>query len=107
MLNIKTKQHVRLIVVEKPTAWLVVALPLETAEGETYLVGNPKVVKVIPKAPAQALPGKVRTFCLEAAHVADSLLSRAIPSPYIKTVFGYTTTKIVPGLGAQPPTPHI
>jgi hypothetical protein len=49
MLNVQAKRHIRCATVETPTAWLVVAVLLETRGTETIAVSEPRLLKLFRK----------------------------------------------------------
>ena len=108
MLNIRTKRHIRCARVETPTAWLVVAVLLETRGGETVAVSEPKVIKVIPKPTQLVLGGsyaKTTLFLAAPTTLASSSYSKIL-SPYVPNL-GFAQSNIITGLAARPPTPNI
>ena len=105
MLNIKVQQHIRCGRVETPTAWLLVAVLLETRGTETVVVSEPKVIKIIPKPVQLALGGsyaKTSYFLAAPTILASSSYSKIL-SPYIP-LFGFSHSGNITGLAAQPPT---
>lgn len=109
MLKPNTQQHIKFITVEKPTAWLVVAVLVEMLGDETISISEPKVVKVIQKAclrrQAIALKGSVQSqFLLSAPTVTQLSKSQAQVSPYFAFIFGSEKSNFITGLAAQPPT---
>lgn len=116
MLTIRTQRHIRLVTVEKPTAWIVYAILLETRGTETTQIGKPKVVKVLPKETvAPALSGSVQTveeaseavhskvFLLDAPQKFATEYTSAIPSPYVSS-FSKENLDFVLWFSARPPT---
>ncbi len=115
MLKPNTQQHIKFITVEKPTAWLVVAVLVEMMGDEMVSVSEPKVVKIIQKAclrpacagrrQALALKGSTQSqFLLSAPAVVQLSKSQAQVSPYFAFIFGSEKSNFITGLAAQPPT---
>lgn len=105
MLKINTKRHIRCCTVETPTAWLVVAVLLETRGNETIAVSEPKVIKVIQKV-TYTLGGSTSVFSypkLTAPEILSTIKVGKILSPYVPN-FGFGQSNIITGLAAQPPT---
>ena len=101
MLNIQTKRHIRFATVDKGTAWVVVAILIETTGNQTVAVSEPKVIKIIPKKPVLSLTG--HTAELTAPNI-NVIFEKAVPSPFISILFGNTNTSYIASLGARPPT---
>jgi hypothetical protein len=106
MIHNVTKRHIRFVTVEKPTAWIIVAILLETSGSETIALSEPRVVRVIPKKTTFTLPGKVirsNTKILPEPVKNISSSARAIVSPYFN-VFGYKHSHFITWFSARPPT---
>ena len=105
MLKVNSKQHIRFIKLEQPTAWVVVAILLETKNGQTVAISEPRVVKIIPKA-YYALPGTTRgsVLALSAPKLETLASYRPIASPYIGAIFGTVNSNVIMGLAPMPPT---
>jgi len=106
MLKTLTKRHVRLVKVEKPTVWLIVAILLETTGEETIVIGEPRIVKVISKK-ISLLPGTVRNsneiYFLSTPKGEISNSSQTISSPYVQE-FAYSNLDTLSCFFARPPT---
>jgi hypothetical protein len=106
MLKLNPQRKVKLITVERPTAWLVVAFLTETRGDETVIISGPKVVKVILKQ-SKALVGAQKAnvvLALPAPKGVEKIIEVLIPSPYVSSIFGYSNSDVVIGLAARPPT---
>src|SRR4051812_16534674 len=105
MIQLRTQRHIRFAKIEKPTAWVVVAVLVETNGDETVIVSEPKIVRVIPKT-VVALTGTVsETGILTlTSPKPDTEYTEAIISPFTSTLFGFSNTKVITGLAPQPPT---
>lgn len=112
MLNIHTERSVRLMTIERPTAWIVVAFLVETCGTETTVVSGPRIVKVIQKnnralpcgLSAQAGRKGCSTLALPASLSETKVIETPIKSPYVSILFGFTNADVVIGLAARPPT---
>jgi hypothetical protein len=105
MLKPQTQQHIRFITVEKPTAWVVVAVLVEMNGEETIAVSQPKVVRVIPKAQAALKGATVQSpFLLSAPVEISASHFESLVSPYFAYIFGSEKSNFITGLAAQPPT---
>jgi len=102
MSEIQT-QHVRFVEIDRPNAVLVVAFLVETRNGETVIVSEPKIVKVTRKK-SFALQGSVSCLSLCAPLNFSVKKEHIVASPYISLIFGESNVDFVPGLAAQPPT---
>lgn len=104
MLNLYQKRFVRFVTTETPEARLIVAVLFETRGNETVVVGEPRIVKVVPKEPQKLLLGSgQKILCLEAPCIETKTVS-CIPSPFYTTIFGYTNSDTSISLLARPPT---
>lgn len=116
MLKIHTKHQVRLITIEKPTAWVVYAVLVEITSSKTTTIGVPRLVRVIPKETvAPALTGTISTpqeaqerahskiFTLAAPFAALAEATASIPSPYISELSKENLDFIL-WFSARPPT---
>ncbi len=118
MLTIHTKRHIRLMTVEKPTAWIVYAVCLETTGSETVQVGESRIVRVIPKETvAPALRGSIaaqdagavsvkahsKTLALPGTTAVSIESVSAIPSPYSSSLSKENLDFIL-WFSARPPT---
>lgn len=105
MIGIHTQRVVRVVTVEKPTAWFVVAVVVETRNNESYIVSEPRILKIIPKQVQPTLEGKVASSPLlggKTSHFAK--ITAPIVSPYSDYLFSYTDSLIASQKGARPPT---
>jgi hypothetical protein len=105
-MQLPQKQQIRFARIEKPTASVVVAFLVEEQNGETVIVSEPKIVKIIPKKVAQALRGTVskiqKIFALGSGKKEVIEISTAIPSPYVSEFF--KALDFTPTIYARPPT---
>jgi hypothetical protein len=105
MNAIQIKRHIRVAKIENSTQWLFVAVVLEEQGGVMVAVSQPRVIKIIQK-PNSALPGKISqaiTFKLASPLSKTQTRTSRIQSPYVSILFG-TTSEVIVGLAAQPPT---
>ncbi|MBX4197802.1 hypothetical protein KW782_00505 [Candidatus Parcubacteria bacterium] len=103
MINIQTKQHIRFAKVEQPTAWVIVAILLETTGDETVAISEPRIVKVIPKNNTSLKAGFDTRFILNAP-VEILIHTAPFASPYANLLFGSRKSNFITGLAARPPT---
>ncbi len=105
MLKLRTKQHIRFAKLDQGTAWVVVAVLIETVGTETIAISEPKIVKIIPKTQQYALSGNVaKNLTLAAPISAHHAQPSSVISPYISTIFGYADSNFIVGLAPLPPT---
>ncbi|NQV88378.1 MAG: hypothetical protein HQ402_02395 [Parcubacteria group bacterium] len=104
MLKIQPKQHIRFATIEKPTMWVVVAVLVETKNGESFVVSKPKVVKVILKEKQLKLTGRVssKSYCLSIGKCDSSIKQKGIISPFVS--FLHTQSPFIVWFSARPPT---
>lgn len=109
MLKIHSKRHIRFATLEQPTAWVIVAVLLETRGNETIALSEPRVVKVIPKDGRLTLPGTFVSssfnapLALPASHAIVKNLVSSIISPFVSS-FNISDKEFVMWFSAQPPT---
>jgi hypothetical protein len=97
------KQRIKFAKIEKPTCTYVVAFLVEEQNGETVIVSEPKIVKVIAKKAALAIKGAVqKILALGSGPKAAVKISSAIPSPYISLFVKESI--FTPSIYARPPT---
>jgi hypothetical protein len=104
--NIQTQRKVKLVTIERETAWVVVAFLTEIRDGEMVPVSEPRVVKVILKN-NRALAGSKKqpqVLALPAPAIFQKVIEASYVSPYVSTIFGFSNSHVVIGLAAQPPT---
>jgi hypothetical protein len=107
MLNIQAQRKVQFATVERSNAWVVLAFLTEIQNGETVIVSEPKVVKVILKHSPQLPSGKKSQTTLLALPAPVSLektIELPIVSPFVSAIFGFSNSDVVIGLAARPPT---
>lgn len=107
MVDIQIKRNIRFVTVEKPNAWLVLAVLVEIRDGLTVAVSEPKIVKIIQKKFA-ALSGNVQKRKISQLSAPKILVNQSharhgIISPY-STSFKYLDSHTIPWFSAQPPT---
>jgi hypothetical protein len=104
-LKEQSKRHIRFATVEKPTAWVVVAILVEKRGNETIILSQPKIVRIIPKNTAdQALPEAVGQKLYLAGPIQAPTRTSFIVSPYTSVLFSQTNLNIKSGIAPQPPT---
>lgn len=102
MYELQTKRLVRLFTVEKATVKVVLAACFEIKDGVEVLVGEPRIVKIIPKK-ILALAGDVQSpFMLPGILTQVAHTTPAYKSPFVSVLFG--NTQFVVNLAPQPPT---
>ncbi len=106
MLKLNPQRKVKLVTVERPTAWLVVAFLTETRGDETVVISAPKIVKVILKQSKALIEAKKTNavLALPAPVGLDAVIEIPTASPYVSSIFGYSNSDVVIGLAARPPT---
>lgn len=108
MLKLNPQRKVKLVTVERPTAWLVVAFLTETRGEETIIISGPKVVKVILKQSKALVGGKKQgnaaVLALPAPVSTSFAVITPIASPFVSYIFGFSNSDVVMGLAARPPT---
>jgi hypothetical protein len=109
MLKIYSKRHIRFATVEQPTAWLVIAVLLETTGDKTIALSEPRVVKVIPKESMLALPAVFVSssfkapLALPAPHAIVKAIAEPTESPFA-SLFNTSNNQFIVWFSAQPPT---
>src|SRR4051812_18708827 len=105
MIQLRTQRHIRFAKIEKPTAWVVVAVLVETQGDETIIISEPKIVRVIPKT-TTALAGTVSEsgILTLSSPKSESTYTEAIISPFASKIFGFTNSEVKTGVAPQPPT---
>ena len=103
MLNVHTERHIRIIKGENAHAFIIAAVVVETREGQTVVVGEPRILKIIPKQ-GSTLPGRVtKTRALAGQIRKETIPQASLVSPYIS--FVYTSEKHdIPWYYSRPPT---
>ena len=104
-ISLYNKRFVKFIRIERPDAFVVVAVLFETNGTETYAVSEPKIVKILPKDSVVIQSGKIsHGFTLPAPIKELFKGSSPIKSPFFSTIFGFSNTDLVVSLSARPPT---
>jgi hypothetical protein len=107
MLQLHRKREIKLATVEKATAWIVVAVAIETEGGEIIYVSEPRIVRVIPKK-TLALKGEItrgkKVLTLKGTTKPHSKpLQTSVLSPYAVDLKIRDEQSMV-GIAARPPT---
>jgi len=104
MLKIQPKQHIRFATIEKSMMWVVVAVLVESRDGEDFVVSEPKIIRVILKERKLALSKGVisKALCLSVSNCISSSTKTGVISPFVS--FLYTKSSFVIWFSARPPT---
>jgi len=100
-----TKQYVKFVTVEQPTAWLVVALLVEDRADEQVVVSEPRVVRIIQKDTQPTLAGDISNTIVRLApiRIVSPKHVELIVSPYVY-ISNFDFFYGVPLYSARPPT---
>jgi hypothetical protein len=108
MLQIHTQRKIEYITVERATAWIVLAVLVETNGDQKTIIGKPRVVNVVLKAHSALTDGKVKKaqqlLALPAPISTSFAVTARIVSPFFPNVFGFSNSEFVMSLAARPPT---
>jgi hypothetical protein len=106
MLKIHESQQIKFLTVEKPTAWIIVAVLVNTEGDRIVSVSAPKIVKIVPKKAACALPGACAESMMLLEGARPQMVYREpVISPYVNAVVEEPC--VLAWVGARPPTINV